>query len=249
MSVIDQAEKENVLIDQEDALTAYLQSLLGGGEVVIPASTKSISPETINPAVDNPLQEKPLAKSPIELEQEIEPTISNELVSEFAQDRVVPTLSGNTPEWASTEIGEIKCLSVVVEGLNVLIPADAIFSIQSATNQLKPSTRMPTWIYELDDDCDGEQDAIQIVNTKKLIFDGVKTRRINSKTRTYVILIDDGSWGMSCDGIGEVINLKNDDVKWRGKNTKRRWLAGTSCAYGAIILDIKKIEIALIRVY
>ncbi|MDH5259451.1 MAG: chemotaxis protein CheW, partial [Gammaproteobacteria bacterium] len=178
-----------------------------------------------------------------ELTSQLTPNFTQSVVS--AVEKPLELLSvGNTPLWA---MEEARCLLVKVAGLKVFIPASYISSIKNVTNLLKPSSKMPTWIYELVDEEDDDADAIQIINTQKLIFNGVKIRRIQPDSRTYVVLIDDGSWGLSCDAIGEVVSLKSEDITWRSENTKRRWLAGTSSGNGAVILNVNQIESALIR--
>lgn len=43
----------------------------------------------------------------------------------------------------------------------------------------------------------------------------------------HILLIDDGRWGLACDSINEILQLKVRDVRWRTLAGKRLWLAGT----------------------
>ena len=256
-------EKPNdeILVKQEDALSSYLQSLLEVPVVTELENEKDEEKTDLKSAL-------PIFES---VPRQIDKSISGltpELIPESAPVPVaVPVLKSvpdvkladpipqpqlkkpkSMPDWATDEI---KCLSAQVSGLTILIPAEFVESIQNVSNSLKPSAKMPVWLYELPDD---EDDPVQIVNVKKLVFGGVKSHKIEPDARTYAILLDDGAWGISCDSIGKVISLKSSEITWRGQSGKRRWLAGTLTGtltgnpgvHGAIVLDVKKIEKALI---
>ncbi len=225
MTVVDVELKEKELIKtglvkQEDALSVYLQSLLGKPVVEI-------------------IQEKTQGKFQKKIVNE---SFKAEVVSAKNPEPIIDA-KNKIPHWAVTQTNEIKCLSANVGGMYVLIPAEYISSIKNVTNRLTPSSAMPVWVYELADD---EDAPIQVVNTKKLVFGGVKSHQIQSNARTYAVLLDDGAWGISCDSIGEVVKLKPSDITWRSESGKRHWLAGTSRFLGAIVLDVKRIEKALI---
>ena len=46
-----------------------------------------------------------------------------------------------------------------------------------------------------------------------------------------------GTWGLACDSVGEVIDLSMEQVKWRSSRSKRRWLAGTVLEHMCAIID------------
>ncbi|VAW81904.1 CheW domain protein [hydrothermal vent metagenome] len=57
----------------------------------------------------------------------------------------------------------------------------------------------------------------------------------------HLIIIDSGRWALACSRIGDVIELKRDDVKWRGRNGKRLWLAGTVIERMCALLDVDQL--------
>ena len=61
----------------------------------------------------------------------------------------------------------------------------------------------------------------------------------------HLVMIDEGRWALACDSIGEVIDLETKDVKWRGTNGKRAWLAGTVIEQMCALLDIDALKEAL----
>jgi len=230
------------LVKQEDALSVYLNSLLGPGNSEEIAETEV---ENIFPVLNEGTPSAQIDSSSSFLDDLNDPVVDvNDIKVSRKQEstQAEPPVQRIIPEWA---VGGVRCLSVTVEGLTLFIPAVFIFGILNVTNRLTASIKMPTWLYEFVDDEDNE--AIQVVNTQKLIFDGVKSRRIKSNSKTYVVLLDDGAWGLSCDSVAGVMNLSSSDISWRGSNARRRWLSGTSSVKEGVILDVKKIEKALIR--
>ncbi len=53
----------------------------------------------------------------------------------------------------------------------------------------------------------------------------------------HVVFIGDGSWGLACDELAQVVTLNVDSVRWRTSRTKRRWLAGTVIDHMCALLD------------
>ena len=54
---------------------------------------------------------------------------------------------------------------------------------------------------------------------------------------SHILLVDDYSWGLACDEIGDVIWLSSDDVKWRKNKQQRPWLAGTAIEQMCALMD------------
>ena len=54
---------------------------------------------------------------------------------------------------------------------------------------------------------------------------------------SHVLLVNDSTWGLACDSIGDVISLDSDQVKWRSNKTRRPWLAGTVRGHLCALMD------------
>jgi purine-binding chemotaxis protein CheW len=52
-----------------------------------------------------------------------------------------------------------------------------------------------------------------------------------------VVFIADGTWGLACDELAQVVTLRPDEVRWRTSRTRRRWLAGTVIEHMCALLD------------
>lgn len=145
------------------------------------------------------------------------------------------------PDWAQNNI---KYLTITIANIAVLIPTTMIKTIKNVTSQLHPSSHMPSWVYNYTLDNDENK---QIINTQKLLFDGLRSKRLDLRAQNYAVFIGGGSWGIACDAIGEIVQIDKKNIVWSGKNVKRRWLAGTSNKFNAIIFDISHIEKVLIK--
>ena len=54
----------------------------------------------------------------------------------------------------------------------------------------------------------------------------------------HIVLVDGGRWGLACDEVDEVIELRRDEVKWRSPEGRRPWLAGTVVQQMCALLDV-----------
>ncbi len=79
--------------------------------------------------------------------------------------------------------------------------------------------------------------AIRVVDTQARIFDGT-ARACRDHDYPYVLMLDEGRWGLGCDSVGEVIDLTPEQVQWRGEHSRRPWLAGTLKEHACALLDL-----------
>jgi len=215
-------KRQTRLVRQEDALGVYLQSLLG----VNSSHSSQPEPNTTTTAIE------PQAPQ-VAIDSSISPRKAT-----GRRDRFIKRVSRKN----------LRCLRVTIGGLTVFIPTQMIGDIKKTQNELVPSKWLPSWIYEykVDDD-----EPIQVINTQKLLFNGLKSQRLDLSKPVYVILIDDSAWGIACDSVGTLSTIEANQITWRSKQTRRRWLAGTVTGKGkgqpsGVVLDIRHIEKVLV---
>jgi purine-binding chemotaxis protein CheW len=56
---------------------------------------------------------------------------------------------------------------------------------------------------------------------------------------SHLVLIGEGRWGLAASAIGQVISLRPEDVKWRGSQGQRPWLAGTVIQHMCALLEVE----------
>jgi len=77
---------------------------------------------------------------------------------------------------------------------------------------------------------------VRVVDTAKLVMQGQKFDVESSPG--HIILLDKGRWGMTCDGLNEVVNVAPQSVQWRARKANRPWLAGTLREKLCAVLDV-----------
>ena len=83
-----------------------------------------------------------------------------------------------------------------------------------------------------------------VIDTARLVF--ARDRRSQAADLAgeagepgHILMVEDGRWGLTCDRLGEVVELSPDAVRWRSGRTARRWLAGTVLDQMCALLDVE----------
>ena len=65
---------------------------------------------------------------------------------------------------------------------------------------------------------------VRVIDTARLIL---PSQNIDvARPSRHIVLLDRGGWGMTCDGLSEVLYIEPGAVKWREHASRRPWLAG-----------------------
>lgn len=82
-------------------------------------------------------------------------------------------------------------------------------------------------------------DQIKIINTAHVVLP--IQHRHNLPPPSFMIVITDGNWALSCHKINAVITLLPEDIRWRKNIGARPWLAGTSIEKSCSIVNITEL--------
>ena len=127
------------------------------------------------------------------------------------------------PNWAQVRF---QCLSFQVAGVMLAAPLEKLHGIVELQ---EPITELPgyaPWVMGL---LPHRGQNVQVVDIAEIIMPDDRRANIcsaNERTK-YLVLIDDGQFGIAVDSISQVLTLERDDVRWRNNKSKRPWLAGT----------------------
>jgi purine-binding chemotaxis protein CheW len=77
---------------------------------------------------------------------------------------------------------------------------------------------------------------IKIINTAHIVLP-IQHRR-NIAIPSFMIVVGDGNWALSCHKINSVIILAPEDIRWRKNKATRPWLAGTSIEKSCSIVNL-----------
>ena len=124
-----------------------------------------------------------------------------------------------------------------IHGLKLAIPLHELNGI--LTWPEKPLPKMagkPSWYLGL---YSQEHNHTQVIDTAHIILPD-QFQDSDDKPK-FIILIDDGKWGLACNKVSEVVTLSSEEVRWRKQAGKRPWLAGTVLDKMCSILNIEEL--------
>ena len=202
------------LLEQQLALGAYLDALLGEGVTASPEQAADV-----------------------ELKQEVEAAPVEAAPSVQPEPVAIPQ-TDTVPEWAGTRF---QALLFEVAGLTLAVPLAKLKGVVTNENGL---TEMPghSPLFLGVTPYQGVQS--KVVDTARFVLPADRVAQLDediSERAAHLVVIDEGRWSLACSGIGEVIELEAGQVKWRTAAGKRRWLAGTVIEQMCALLDIDEL--------
>jgi len=128
-----------------------------------------------------------------------------------------------SPDWAQSRF---QCLSFQVAGVTLAAPLDTLDGILELDEAITELPGYSPWVMGL---LPNRGRNVQVVDIAKIIIPDDRRAVIQpaSERVKYLVLIDGGKFGLAADSISQVLTLDPSDVRWRGKNSRRPWLAGT----------------------
>ena len=215
--------KTGALLDQQLALSAYLEALLG--EVPEPGPVES--------APSSPAVQRTPAPVPVPVAEETTPVTAP---APGPQAAAAPVAQANgRPAWARTEF---QCLLFQVAGLTLAVPLTALNGVLPL--DLDAVTPMPGHSALFLGLIDHLGQQVRVVDTAQVVLppERLAATGAASGRASHLVLIGEGRWGLAASGIGEVISLNPEDVKWRGSLGTRPWLAGTVIQHMCALLEV-----------
>jgi purine-binding chemotaxis protein CheW len=206
-----------VLLDEREALTDYLDSLLQR----IPAS--DARPEHA-PEVPGTTC-APTGVPSVEARGRPEP----------AADPV--PVKGGQPDWVD---GPFQCLTFSVAGLTLAVPLVKLNGIIEVPGEITPMPGHQPWFLGLVRHLERQ---VKVVDIGRIVLP--EGRAYTPVEPGRVILIDESRWGIACEGETQMITLPPEGVRWRTSRGKRPWLAGTVIEHMCAILDVDALAMEL----
>ncbi len=138
------------------------------------------------------------------------------------------------PEWGRKRF---QALLFKVGGLMLAVPLIELAGVQEwHAEKITPLPGHMPWYLGL---MTYRDHSVPVVDTAQLVMP--EDRQANlapwQERLRHVVFIGNGSWGLACDELAQVVTLNSDEVRWRTSRTKRRWLAGTVIAHMCALLD------------
>ncbi|HFE36962.1 MAG TPA: hypothetical protein ENK06_00905 [Gammaproteobacteria bacterium] len=144
------------------------------------------------------------------------------------------------PRWATDYF---SCLPVKVGATTLFVPLRQVRTVVPLKQNIHPLEGVPEWVT-------GSMVSfsrnLRVVDLQKIIQQDLPGQ-VNAATGTasQLVIINDGKSGISCHEVEKVQQLNVEDVVWRAKNAKRRWVSGVSVKHERVIVDGRRIEFAM----
>ncbi|MCG5499505.1 chemotaxis protein CheW [Ectothiorhodospira lacustris] len=200
------------VVDEPQALTAYLDDLLQEIAEVTPLPSGSAPPPApVKPApvraIVTPIKPVPIAAPPA-------PPAP-------AQDC--------PPAWAQKPF---QCLLFRLGGVTLAIPLVKLTGIMTMPREITPMPGHSSLFLGL---TEHHGRKVKVVDISPHVLP--PDRLANRPPPGNLILIDEGRWGLVCDRVEETLTLSPELVRWRSPSGKRPWLSGTVIKHLCAILD------------
>jgi purine-binding chemotaxis protein CheW len=210
--------RKDQLLDQQLALSAYLKVMLQA----------EVAQQSEVPADVEAVPAMPAEKTP-------------------AVEQSGPAKTGSVdgvPDWATTRF---QALLFDVAGLTLAVP---LIKLKGVVPNEAGLTPMPGHSALFLGIVPYQGIRAKVVDTARFILPQDHSAQLDAdaaERSAHLVMIDEGRWALACDSIGEVIDLETKDVKWRGANGKRAWLAGTVIEQMCALLDIDALTDELVN--
>jgi len=168
-----------------------------------------------------------LREAPAELDIE---TITAPVAAPVA----APLRSEGRPAWGDETF---QALLFKVNGLTLAVPLVELSGVQEwQDGKVTPLPGHVPWYLGL---MQYRERNVPVVDTAQLVMPEERQANIRpwQERLRHVVFIADGTWGLACDELAEVVTLRPDEVRWRTSRTRRRWLAGTVIEHMCALLD------------
>jgi len=254
MARYDDENDEKNLVDQQYALTNYLDSLfrdMPAIEAEVPALDEG-DPSTElaieafpldEPQIDAPLtspQERPSQF----IEQHLVKDVCTEQVErqeELAvepQAKVENVCDANVPVSYYHPTQEFQVLFFQIGKLNLAVPLEHLSGVlKVASEKVVPVPGYAPWHLGL---MKYQGSTVNIVDTAKLIVPSHRKEIVEDRrSYRYFILLDERKWGLGCHAVADVVTFQPTEVKWRNNRTLQPWLAGTIIEKMCALLDVE----------
>lgn len=173
-----------------------------------------------------------LREAPAELEQPIE--IEAPAIAVATAPVPAAASDEGPPEWGRETF---QALLFKVGGLMLAVPLIELAGVQEwHTDKVTPLPGHMPWYLGL---MLYRERNVPVVDTAQLVMPEDRQAKLTpwQERLRHVVFIGEGSWGLACDELAQVVTLRSDEVRWRTSRTKRRWLAGTVIAHMCALLD------------
>lgn len=217
-------QHETTLLEQTDAVRGYLDELLRdlppeGGDTAEAAPEPE--PQPLRVVSDS----APL--TPTEGDDEPAPVQAAGGGGDTGAAEGVPV-----PPWATPQF---QALLFEVGSLKLAVPLVKLHSVVPFSDHIATVPRQPGWVHGM---MRYRGRNVLVIDTARLVLPPAHAEADAAEGRPgHILIVGDGRWGLACRRIGDVVRLTPDEVRWRSREGRRPWLAGTVLGRLCALMD------------
>ncbi len=204
------------LAEPDTALKSYLQTLL---DEIVPLDSP---PERQKPTVKTNTRGKPAPKpapvvtapQPTALAAPADTVLETTRV---AADTETEQQAYQLPEWSAAEF---QALDFRAGGRDFCLPLVCMKSIVPLEKALTRVPGLPPWHLGV---MNLRGQNVGVIDLSMLML-GQSAQA--DEADKFVLLLDDGRWGLACNGLGQAGRVRPEDVRWRKRADQPRYLEG-----------------------
>ncbi len=148
-----------------------------------------------------------------------------------AADTVTPGFKEETFECLMFNVAGALMLSVPLTHLNGILPWEG---------KVVPVPGYAEWFLGL---LQNRGRQVKVIDIARFVIPRNHRARallLQERKFKHIVLVDGGRVGLACDGLGDVLTLNKEQVRWREDRTQRPWLAGTVIDRMSALVDIEQ---------
>ncbi|MGB1800892.1 MAG: chemotaxis protein CheW [Gammaproteobacteria bacterium] len=228
-------------------LSLYIEGLLNTETVEVEQEVKpEVKPETmllndlLTPEVEELVIETE-AKAEMQIKTQAE-TIPVEPVKTVSEEKLEEKVfDSSIPAWGQQAF---KCLTVKLDGMNLMIPAMSVSYVEFINKKI---LRLPLEVEAFRGIVTLRERSVAVIDLHKLISkNGVSYNQSEKNVEEchveYVIVMEDGSYALACDEVGEMVELRPEDIRWHKASFNNPLFAGVVADELCAIVNIDKVQ-------
>jgi len=179
--------------------------------------------------LDRLLAEMTTGAAPVE--QVVVPSDSSaEAIGTTSPDDQVMPAAGASRDWRDKPF---QTLLFQAQGVRFAAPLIRLHGVVPWSEEISDLPDTPDWFVG---SFPYRGQNVRVVDTATLVMQGQK---IDVESRPeYIVVLNNGRWGMTCNGLREVLTVAPESVQWRADLATRPWLAGTLREKLCALLDV-----------
>jgi purine-binding chemotaxis protein CheW len=170
------------------------------------------------------------------LDSQAVPAVSTDVATEQRPKAIVAEPA--YPVWSE---GQFDCVLFKVGGaLTLAVPLIELSGIVKWNNQVTPLPGGQDWFLGL---LPTRGRQVKVIDVARFVIPEHHRARealVQPRVFSHVILVGNGEWGLACEGMGKVLKLTRDKIRWRSDRRQRPWLAGMLTDPMCALMDVER---------